>query len=217
MKLTISESFSLSFMPSRSKEARLWAVLLRALEALAWFFPYPARSRFPALLRLEANSHANESRARSATSWAVWVPDIFLPFVKGSEGFRTIRRIIFTLFLFCIAHFESYFFMPLTCGYGWFSAFFGVAFFLFVLVALSVCCFRFVANFQFCIFCNALARVANYAPTHTRPHLHTRKTFLAATRTILTRVGGWAHTHSTFLAVMPTHPITHMPTNRNKA
>lgn len=87
MKFTIRESFSLSFIPSRSKEARLWAVLLRALEALAWFFPYPARIRFPALLRLEANSHANESSARSATSWAVWVPDIFFPFVIGSNCF----------------------------------------------------------------------------------------------------------------------------------
>ena len=215
MKLTIRESFSLSFIPSRSNEARLWAVLLSALEALAWFFPYPARSRFPALLRLEANSHAKESRARSATSWAVWVPDIFLPFVKGSEGLRTIRRSLLTLFYFCLgfklASLNCAFDLRFQCFFFYFL--YGV----FVLVALSVWRFRFVANFQFCIFCNALARVANYARTHARPHLHTRNTFLAATRTILTRVGGWAHTHSTFLAVMPTHPITHTPTNRNKA
>jgi len=73
-------------------------VLLRALEALLWSLPYPARMRLPALLRFEVNSHAKESSARSATSWGVWFPDIFLPFVKGSEGFRTIRAILLTLF-----------------------------------------------------------------------------------------------------------------------
>lgn len=93
MKFTIRESFSDSFKPSRSNEARLWAVLLRALEALLWSLPYPARMRFPALLRFEVNSHAKESSARSAISWGVWVPDIFLPFVKGSKGFEPLREV----------------------------------------------------------------------------------------------------------------------------
>jgi hypothetical protein len=39
------------------------------------------------------NSHAKESSARSAISWGVWVPDIFLPFVKGSKGFEPLREV----------------------------------------------------------------------------------------------------------------------------